>query len=359
MKNIISKYMVTIKLSLTILLSSSKLFAMDRIPVLVEPVDSWNQFISTNIYCSVAMPPLHQISSHAEAELTHVKPTGSIIRAGELAAKQDDFYLNQEIEIIRTDIETTKIHLNYAEEELGRLVKLRVSDMVSPSHLNNLKLDVDTHRLTKQRLEEQLKIAEYRLKKLKHFAQADSQVLSIEANPGERLNPGQKIMQLLPITTAQVECSIPEEHLDKNDIERNSSFKLEGQDIALRNISYTVHPETQNLNLYFEASREKFQSLLVGQRFEMTVLTSLSSMSQQELITKIPSDAVLLEGHQYKVWAVNSDKRIVSKDIQIIDTLQNHFIVRSTIKPGDLLVVKGHEGLEPNQAVSPTRRTAT
>ncbi|GAB2901906.1 hypothetical protein GCM10027180_35180 [Microbulbifer echini] len=325
----------------------------------MEPAYPWNQAVSTKLYCSVSSPPLHQISSHTEAELTQVKPVGSIIKAGELVAEQDGFYLSQEIEIIRTDLEITQSQLTYAEEELSRLTKLRAADMVSPSHLNHLKLNVDTHRLNRQRLEQQLKTAEYRHERLQHFAKTDSQVLNIDANPGERLNPGQRVMQLLPLTENQIECSLPEEHLDSENLLSNSTFKLKNRDIHLRNISYTVIPETQNLNLYFEASREKFKPLLVGQRFEITMLTPFSSNNKQELITKVPSDAVRLEDGQYKVWTLDSDQRAVRVDVQIIDTLGDHFIVSSTIEPGDLLVVLGHEGLQPNETVTPTEREST
>ncbi|WP_299588836.1 hypothetical protein [uncultured Microbulbifer sp.] len=99
--------------------------------------------------------------------------------------------------------------------------------------------------------------------------------------------------------------------------------------------------------------------LLVGQRFEITMLTPFSSNNKQELITKVPSDAVRLEDGQYKVWTLDSDQRAVRVDVQIIDTLGDHFIVSSTIEPGDLLVVLGHEGLQPNETVTPTEREST
>ncbi|WP_444944654.1 efflux RND transporter periplasmic adaptor subunit [Microbulbifer sp. ZKSA006] len=360
MRNHKIRKLFAISISFFTLLISCNALANTGRTVLVEAAHPWEQAIRAKLFCSVSSPPLYQISSHTEAELTQIKPIGSIVKAGELVAAQDDFYLSQEIKIIRTDIEITQSQLTYAEEELGRLEKLRSADMVSSSHLNNLKLDVDTYRLTKQRLEQQLHTAEYRSKRLQHFAKNDSQVLSIDANPGERLNSGQRIMQLLPLIENQIECSLPEEHLNKENLLSQSIFKLHEQDIALRNISHTVNPETQNLRLFFEASRQNFNSLLVGQRFEITMLTPFSSKDNQEFITKVPSDAVILEsGQQYKVWTLNSDQRAVSAKVQIIDTLQDYFVVRSTIAPGDLLVVLGHEGLQLNEAVTPTEREST
>ncbi|WP_444939267.1 efflux RND transporter periplasmic adaptor subunit [Microbulbifer sp. JMSA002] len=343
----------------TTLFSSSSIFADDSRAVLVEAAHPWQQAINTRLFCSVLSPPLHQVSSHTEAELTQVKPVGSIIKAGELVAAQDGFYLSQEIEIIRTDIAITQSQLIYAEEELSRLERLRSADMVSPSHLNSLKLNADTYRLTKQRLEHQLTTAEYRLERLQHYARTDSQVVSIEANPGERLNSGQRIMQLLPLKENQIECSLPEEKLNNENLLNSSTFTFRDQNIPLRNISHTVNPETQNLNLYFETESEQFPSLLVGQRFEITMQTPLSTKNTREWVTKVPSDAVILEGDQYKVWTLDSDQRAVSTEVQIIDTLKGHFVVRSTIKPGDLVVVLGYEGLQPNETVSPTKRENT
>ncbi|WP_444896581.1 efflux RND transporter periplasmic adaptor subunit [Microbulbifer sp. SSSA005] len=343
-----------------LLIIGSNSLANDSRTVLVEAAQPWEQAIRTKLFCSVSSPALHQISSHSDAELIEIKPVGSIIKAGELVAAQDDFYLSQQMKIIRTDIELTQSQLNYAEEELGRLEKLRSADMVSQSHLNNLKLNVDTYQLTKQRLEQQLNTAEYRSKRLLHYAKTDSQVLSIEANPGENLNPGQRIMQLLPLTENQIECSLPEEHINKESLLSNSTFKIKEQDIELRNISHIVNPETQNFNLYFKVNRQKFKSLLVGQRFEITMFTPFAGHSEQEYITRIPSDAVILENRrQYKVWTLDNDQRAVSTRVQIIDTLDNYFVVRSSIAPGDLLIVLGHEGLQLNEAVTPTKRENT
>lgn len=200
-------------------------------------------------------------------------------------------------------------------------------------------------------MKQQLQAGKYRFEHLKHYAPFSGQVLQVAASPGERLNPGQGIAQLLPLEKKQLECNIPQERAPKATSLANFEFRLNGAPIQLRDVGRTVDTDTQNQTLYFDGNGERYKTLLVGQRFQVFMLERAESIQQTERITRVPSDAVKLEGSTYQVWTVDGQSKVHKVRVQILDTLATHFIVRSEIKPGDLLVVVGHEGLEADQDV--------
>lgn len=116
---------------LIVLTLSSTAQATGNGHVVVEKALQWQQVVETTLYCRVSAPFVHQISSHTQAELVNVRPVGSIVKAGELLAEQDGYYLASELAVIRTDLELAQTQLKHAEDELARLKTLRESDMVS------------------------------------------------------------------------------------------------------------------------------------------------------------------------------------------------------------------------------------
>ncbi|GAA5442090.1 hypothetical protein Misp06_00251 [Microbulbifer sp. NBRC 101763] len=356
MKKTIKVAAVMVSLSFSTVLYQSQCYASDLQKVRIQPAQEWLQATRSIIYCTVNSPPLTQISSHAEAELKSAKPVGSIVKAGELVAEQDGFYLSRGMDILKTDLEIAERQLSHAEEELARLMPLREAQMVSPSQLNDLKLNASTFRLSKQRLKQQLEIDQYRFERLKHFASRDSQVLQVEAHPGERLTRGQRILQLLPLNEKQLECLVPRDQIGMNLAIQKNEFRYDGEPLSLKNIGRTMDGDTQNLSLYFDGHGKHFESLLVGQRFQIAMLSPTGPREKAGNITKLPSDAVLLEGGKYHTWALGLENKVRKVEVEILDTLADHFIVISEIQPGDQLVVLGNGNLQADQEVVPVDR---
>jgi multidrug efflux pump subunit AcrA (membrane-fusion protein) len=75
-------------------------------------------------------------------------------------------------------------------------------------------------------------------------------------------------------------------------------------------------------------------------------------------ITRVPYDAVELEGSNYRTWRVNEDGKVERLDVDVLDTVEAYYIVQSTIKPGDQLVVRGQQGLSAGQEVELISRDA-
>jgi RND family efflux transporter MFP subunit len=302
--------------------------------------------------CVVAAPVTHRIASHASAELLQLLPVGSSVKKGQLVAKQDSVYLSQQLELIKTDIESARVAKAFAEDEYNRASMLGKKGLASSSELNKFKLQLDSASLKMQRLQLEIKTAEIRTKRLNHFAPFDAQVTEVSSEPGAQLAEGQPILQLMSTQNKQLECKLPVLAYQNSVALKGHRFDFNGKPLKLREVSQQLDSNAENLTLYFDHPAKDRRDILVGYRQEITMAVKADN------ITRVPYDAVELEGSTYRTWRVNKDGKAERLDVDVLGTDDTYYIVQSDIQPGDQLVVRGQQGLSVGQLVELISRDA-
>lgn len=313
--------------------------------VLTDVVLAHHAAVVHPLSCTITAPQSYRISSHATAELIQMLPVGSSVKKGQQVARQDDSYLQRQISIIKTDIEAARVAKNFASEEFQRMNRLSKSGLTAATELNNLKFQLDSSELKIQRLEQELQLAQMRQKRLSHFAPFDAQVISVSSEPGSQLVEGQPIMQLLSTQNKQLECLLPVISYSSNADLKRHQFVLQGKALKLREVSQQLDAKAEHLTLYFDHPATDRSNLLVGQ------LQQIDMKVQSETITKVPNEAIELEGEVFRTWKVTADNHVERVQLKILSTLDTHYIVESALRPGDKLVIRGQHGLQNGQAV--------
>lgn len=313
--------------------------------VLTDVVLAHHAAVVHPLSCTITAPQSYRISSHATAELIQMLPVGSSVKKGQQVARQDDSYLQRQISIIKTDIEAARVAKNFASEEFQRMNRLSKSGLTAATELNNLKFQLDSSELKIQRLEQELQLAQMRQKRLSHFAPFDAQVISVSSEPGSQLVEGQPIMQLLSTQNKQLECLLPVISYSSNADLKRHQFVLQGKALKLREVSQQLDAKAEHLTLYFDHPAADRSNLLVGQ------LQQIDMKVQSETITKVPNEAIELEGEVFRTWKVTPDNHVERVQLKILSTLDTHYIVESALRPGDKLVIRGQHGLQNGQAV--------
>ena len=111
----------------------------------------------------------------------------------------------------------------------------------------------------------------------------------------------------------------------------------------LREVSQRLDSTSDNLILYFDHPAKDRRDILVGYRQEITMAVKADN------ITRVPYDALELEGSTYRTWRVNKDGKAERLEVDVLGTVDAYYIVQSEIKPGDQLVVRGQQGLSVGQ----------
>lgn len=313
--------------------------------VLTDEVLAHHAAVVHPLNCTITAPQSFRISSHATAELLQMLPVGSSVKKGQQVAKQDDAYLQRQINIIKTDIESARVAKNFASEEFHRMNRLSKSGLTAATEINNLKFQLDSSELKIQRLEQELQLAQMKQKRLSHFAPFDAQVMSVSSEPGSQLVEGQPIMQLLSTQNKQLECLLPVISYSSNAELKRHQFILQGKALSLREVSQQLDAKAEHLTLYFDHPASDRSNLLVGQ------IQQIDMQVQSETITKVPNEAIDLEGEVFRTWKIGKDDKAERVTLKILSTLDTHYIVESALRPGDKVVIRGQHGLQNGQAV--------
>lgn len=321
--------------------------------VLVESVLHHDAGVSHQLNCAIEAPTSFRVSSFASAELVKLLPVGTTVKKGQLIARQDDSFLSAQINIIKTDIESARVAKLYASEEFNRLNRLSKTGLAAATELNNLKFQLDSSELKIQRLQQELKLVEVRVNRLNHFAPFDAQVTAVMAELGSQLTEGQPVLQLIATEDKQLACLLPVISYSDQAALKQHKFDLRGTTIKLREISQQLDSKGENIILLFNHPAKDRRDLLVGQR------ETVQMMVFSNRITRLPNEAVELDGENYRSWRVNDDNKVERIEIKILGTSESHYIVDSVLRPGDKVVVSGQHGLLPELVVKPEQRGST
>ena len=338
--------------------------ALENPKVKTAKVETWPASLNKTLYCVVDTPQLFQGNSHSNSELTSILPIGTQLKAGDVVATQDDFYLSQELKQLAIDERLAQAELDYARSEQQRLTVLDRKEMISKAQLSEATLIQTRAKLELESLKNKKRTLKRRIERLTHRAPFSAQVLRVDAEPGQHLNPGQSLFQLLPLNQKRLECKLPldiakelnligqnppnaqlEFSLDSKSSNTQPSDANKHYQLRLRQLSQTADLNTQNLQIYLELHKQH-SSLLTGQRVKVNV------QQQHSDISRVPYDAITLSGNSYELWQLKRDNTVTKIYPHIVSTSKDYFIVRSPLRAGDKVITRGQQGLKEKQQVS-------
>lgn len=318
--------------------------------VLVDLVQPHHSAVVHTLSCQITAPASYRISSYATAELTQLLPVGSTVKKGQQVAKQDDVFMQRQLDILRTDLQAAQVASRFAKDEFERMARLSKSGLTAATDLNNLKFQLDSSELKIQRLQQEMDLLLLKKQKLVHTAPFDAQVIATSAQPGTQLSDGQPIMQLLSIQNKQLECQLPVVMFSDSKELKQHRYLLQSQALQLREVSQTVDVNSNALTLYFDHPAKDKRDLLVGQP------QSVEMQVESERITRVPNQAVELEGEEYRSWRISKDGRADKILLKILSTNDAFYVVESALRPGDKVVIRGQHGLQTGQNVNIDRK---
>lgn len=310
----------------------------------------WNDGITHNMYCVIQVPTTLQVSSHSNSRLIWVLPEGTIVEKGELIAKQESFYLEKDVRRLKIDISSAISEEEYNYKELHRAQTLKEKNLISASDLNNKDRLAKQAELAREMLQVQLEESEYRLQHLSHYAPERSEILKTESKPGEYINEGDNIVQLLPTSHKEYKCELPLKAYKESQELKNVSFTASNNSILhLTRQSYSLNRDSQTLFLYLTPENPQ-RLILDGERLQVSISIGASSL------TRIPFDALEVTDKDTHVWKINNDNSIIKTKVKVIKTQKDYFVIQSDLSAGDTLISLGKQGLKSGQKVTVIKR---
>lgn len=309
--------------------------------VTVADVKAWNKGQIQVINCEISSPFLTVLSSENNAQLTALLPRGSKVKKGELIARQQDYYLQQELLRLREEKTIHHAELQLYRAEYERLLALKT--LTSKGALDSAYSLMVKSQASYQKAINNIEELEYRLTKLQFFAPEDGTIVETFAQKGEFLSKGRNLLSFLSQEDKELSCQVPAEQFTHGE---HLTFSLQNNNLPLSavRVEESVELSTQMAKVHLKSS-VPLTKLLLGQRVKVEL------QIKQPSLTQLPADAILLSQNGNYVWKVNQEGVVSKVNVSVKSNHDYYFVVDSLLKPGDKVVTTGKTRLKPRQKV--------
>lgn len=286
-----------------------------------------------------------RVSAEVEGRLTRVAEVGTQVSEGDVLAGIDDTQLSLQVEEQQGVLARESARLDHLRREEGRLERLAEQNALARNQLDQIRSD----RLV---AESELRIARARLAQLEDRlarttirAPFDGVVTDRLAMPGERMGEGQAVVRLVNPERREVLARGPLQYLPY--VQLGDPIRVSWRDAEHVGTVRNIVRAGDELSRLFEIRVEVPDSLWpIGQ----TVHVSLPTAPTREVLA-VPRDALVLRRDSTAVYVVDGSG--TARRVQVSPgSGDGSFIeVQGQVEPGDRVIVRGNERLQPGQNV--------
>ncbi|WP_081231966.1 efflux RND transporter periplasmic adaptor subunit [Pseudoalteromonas luteoviolacea] len=300
-------------------------------------VSPWHDGIQGHLSCQVSVPLEYTVASESQAKLNYLVSAGSYVKAGDLLAQQDGFYLRQSLNAMRYELIQHKANLSYHEQEYQRLITLD-KDHVSASAVNEHALSLELAKHSVAATLNSISTVEKQISALKHYAPADGEVTQLHSNLGSFVARGDAILSFTASNDKELHCELPltQFRVDQ-DIAQAVQFFFQSETLKLKRHAQSVNQRHQTQSVWFHVPQK--HALPIGK------LINVHWQSQRSKLAKLPVQAVIFERDKAYVWRVNKQYLVEKVVVEVMQNQAHDFVVQSPLQVGEQVVVLGQSNL--------------
>lgn len=335
-------------LPLLLLMFSGTLFAQGGGPALVKVAVASMQDIApvTLVPGTVVSRSDARLSAEVPGRLTSVADVGTMVQQGESLALIEDTSLRLQHAELEAEVTREEARLRFLEGEEKRFTKLAESNLAAATQLDQTRSDRDMARgdlaVARARLEQNLD----QLTRTSIVAPFNGVVVERLMTPGERVVEGSQVIRLVDQDDLEVIARAPLEYYP---------FARRGQLLDLRAGTLSAFGEVRTVVAVGDENTHQFELRLdldgspfpVGQTLRVSIPTSDS----REVLT-VPRDALVLRPEGQSVFIVDANNQAQQVRVTVGVGQGEHIEILGAVSPGDRVVIRGNERLQPGQSVN-------
>ena len=287
-----------------------------------------------------------RLSAEVPGRLTAVADVGTVVLQGEPVAEIEDTslrLLNNELQALVTRAEAK---LRFLENEEKRFTQLAESNLAAATQLEQTRSDRDVARGDLAVAGARLEQNEDQLARTRILAPFNGIVVELLMTPGERVIEGGNVVRLVDQNNLEVIARAPLEYY--RFVNRGQLLDLRADSQQARGVVRTVvavgDENTHQFELRLDLDGNPFP---VGQTLRISIPTSDS----REVLT-VPRDALVLRPEGQSVFVVDTNNQARQISVTVGVAQGDRIEVRGAVSPGDKVVTRGNERLQPGQAVT-------
>jgi len=287
-----------------------------------------------------------RLSAEVEGRLTRVADVGTAVASGEVVAVIEDTQLRLQVTELEAQVVRAEARLRFLESEEKRFERLAQSNLAAITQLEQTQSDRDVAQgdldVARARLEQTLD----RLARTSIRAPFDGVVVERLMTPGERALEGNPVVRLVDQKNLEVVARAPLEYFGFLQPGQMLDISAAGA-AALAPVRTVVAVGDQNTHQFELRLDLDDHAFPVGQ----TLRVSIPTAAGRESVT-VPRDALVLRPEGQSVFIVDANSQAQQISVKVGVGHGEDVEVVGAVSPGDRVVIRGNERLQPGQAVT-------
>jgi RND family efflux transporter MFP subunit len=276
---------------------------------------------------------------------------GSQVKKGQLLARLDATDTNLSAQAAAADVRSAEASYALAEAEVERQRTLFNKKFISASALDMREAELKTSAARLQQVKAQAAVSGNQSRYTSLIADRDGVVTQIHAEPGQVVEVGAMIAQIVDTKQIEVLVAVPESKMAKLKVGDKVAIKL-WADRAKTYLGHVreVAPAADSATRAFDV-RVAINDVDEAVKLGMTAGVRFAENEVNEII--IPSTALTQINGQNIVWVIDENNTANPREVKTGQFTEAGVVIKSGLQANEMVAIAGVHTLIKNQKVKP------
>ncbi len=276
---------------------------------------------------------------------------GTLVKKGQLLVRLDIADSQLAASAATADVRAAEANYALAKSEVERQRQLVSKRFISQSALDKYEAELKTAEARVNQAKAQAAVSGNQSRYTSLVADRDGVVTQIRAEPGQVVEAGEMIAQIVDTQQIEVQVAVPESRMANVKVGDHVIITLwadhsNNYQGTVREIAPAADSTTRTFNV-----RVKFDHLDDKVRLGMTAGVRFAENMQEEII--VPNSAVTQKNGQTLVWVVDKNGIANPRPVSIGQFTEQGVAIKQGVQTGEMIAIVGTHTLVKGQHVAP------
>lgn len=276
---------------------------------------------------------------------------GDVVKKGQVLARIDATDSQLTTQAARADVASAQANYDLAKAEVERQRKLVEKKFISESALDLQEAQLKTSAARLKQVRAQAAVSSNQSRYTALVADRDGVITQIKAEPGQVIEPGQMIVQVVDQTQIEVLVAVPESRMENVHINDLVGIKLwANQEKLYQGKVREITPAASEATRAFDM-RVAFLDADEHVKLGMTAGVQFINEGTKKII--VPSTAVTKFENKNIVWVVDANGIANPREVTIGNFAEYGVVITDGLVIGEMIAIAGVHTLVKGQKVKP------
>ena len=285
---------------------------------------------------------------------------GSLVKKGQVMARLDASDTNLGAAASMADVRAAEANYALAKSDVERQRQLVDKKFVSQSSLDRYEAQLKTANARVNQAKAQAAVSGNQSRYTALVADRDGVVTQIHAEPGQVVDAGEMIVQVVDAKQIEVLIAVPESRMAKLKVGENVTVKLWASQVNNLQKTYVgkvreIAPAASSATRAFDV-RVAISKPDDAVKLGMTAGVQLAQAEADEII--IPTGALTQINGKSAVWVIDKKNLASPRGVLAGQFTENGVVITRGLQPGEMVAIAGVHTLMKGQKVAPILEAA-